>query len=310
MPRFVLRRLAYLVATMLAASIILFGLFELSPESVAIDALGPFSTQEQRALWLDQNGYSEPAFIRYFAWLGHFASGNLGMSRVFNAPVSGVLIDRLSNTAILAAFFFATLVPLSLALGVIAGIRQGTLIDRAIALLCVVTTSIPPFASTVLLSTIFVFSLHLLPGTSGMIDGFSYRELIMPVAALVLYDLGYVARMTRASMIEVMARPYIRTALLKGVPYRRVILRHALRNALITPFTVIMLHVNWLIGGVIVVELFFAYKGFGSLILQATLSRDLFLLEACTMAAVTIAVATQSLADIAYTFLNPRIRFK
>ena len=310
MPSLVLRRLAYFVVTMLAASLILFGLFELSPESVAVDALGQYSTQEQRALWLEQNGYNRPAFVRYFAWLGNFATGDLGMSRVFNAPVAKVLADRLSNTAILALFFFAALIPISLTLGVLAGIQQGTTIDRAISLFCVITTSIPPFASTVLLSTIFVFSLHLLPGTSGMIDGFSYRELIMPVAALVLYDLGYVARMTRASMIDVMARPYIRTALLKGVPYRRVILRHALRNALIAPFTVIMLHVNWLIGGVIVVELFFAYKGFGSLILQATLSRDLFLLEACTMTAVAIAVATQSLSDIAYTFLNPRIRFK
>jgi peptide/nickel transport system permease protein len=310
MPRIVLRRIAYLIATMVAASIILFGLFELSPESVAVDALGQFSTREQRSLWLEQNGYNQPAVVRYFAWLGRFATGDLGNSRIFNAPVSKVVADRLGNTAILAAFFFAALVPLSLLLGVLSGIRQGSLLDRAIAVFCIVTTSIPPFASTVLLSTIFVFSLHLLPGTSGMIDGFSYKELIMPVAALVLYDLGYVARMTRASMIEVMARPYIRTALLKGVPYRRVIIRHALRNALITPFTVIMLHVNWLIGGVIVVELFFAYKGFGSLILQATLSRDLFLLEACTMLAVTIAVATQSLADIAYTYLNPRIRFQ
>ena len=310
MPRIVLRRLAYLAATMLAASVILFGLFELSPESVAVDALGPYSTKEQRSLWLEQNGYSEPVVIRYVAWLGRFATGDLGMSRIFNAPVAKVLVDRLGNTAILAGFFFAALVPLSLTLGVLAGMRRGSPLDRAIALLCVITTSIPPFASTVLLSAILVFSLHLLPGTSGMIDGFSYRELVLPVATLVLYDLGYVARMTRASMIEVMTRPYIRTALLKGVPYRRIIIRHALRNALITPFTVIMLHVNWLIGGVIVVELFFAYKGFGSLILEATLSRDLFLIEGCTMVAVAIAVATQSLADIAYTYLNPRIRFK
>jgi len=310
MLRIILRRLAYLLATMLVASVILFGLFELSPQSVAIDELGPFSTQEQRSLWLEQHGYSRPAVVRYVAWLDRFASGDLGMSRVFNEPVARVLLDRLGNTAILAAFFFATLVPLALTLGVLAGIRSGSLVDRAITLFSVLTTSIPPFASTVLLSTVFVFFLHWLPGTSSMIDGFSYRELVMPVAALVLYDLGYVARMTRASMIDVMARPYIRTALLKGVPYRRIILRHALRNALITPFTVIMLHVNWLIGGIIVVELFFAYKGFGSLILQATLSRDLFLLEACTMVAVAIAVATQSLADIAYAWLNPRIRFR
>jgi peptide/nickel transport system permease protein len=105
-----------------------------------------------------------------------------------------------------------------------------------------------------------------------------------------------------------MTTPYMRTAMLKGLPDRRIIVRHALRNALIAPFTVLMLHVNWLIAGVIVVEFFFAYKGFGSLILTGALARDLFLLEACTMVTVIIAVATQTIADIAYTFLNPRIR--
>ena len=107
-----------------------------------------------------------------------------------------------------------------------------------------------------------------------------------------------------------MTAPYVRTAVLKGLPYRRVIVRHALRNALITPVTVLLLHVNWLIAGVIVVEFFFAYKGFGSLILTAALARDLFLLEACTMVTVVIAVASQTVADIAYTFLNPRIRLQ
>ena len=111
-------------------------------------------------------------------------------------------------------------------------------------------------------------------------------------------------------MAEVMTTPYIRTAQLKGLPRYRVIWRHALRNALITPITVLLLHINWLIAGVIVVEFYFAYKGFGSLILAAALGRDLFVLEACTMVTVAIAVATQTIADVVYTFLNPRIRFK
>jgi peptide/nickel transport system permease protein len=132
----------------------------------------------------------------------------------------------------------------------------------------------------------------------------------MPVLVLVLYDFGYVARITRASMAEVMTTQYIRTAMLKGVPRARVIWRHALPNALIAPFTVLMLHVNWLIAGVIVVEYFFAYKGFGSILLNAALGKDLFLIQACTMVTVLIAVVTQSIADVAYTYLNPRIRFK
>ena len=126
---------------------------------------------------------------------------------------------------------------------------------------------------------------------------------------LVIYDFGYVARMTRASMSEVMTTHYIRTAVLKGLPYRQVIIKHALRNALIAPFTVIMLQVNWLLSGVIVVEFFFAYKGFGALLLEASLNQDIFMIEACAMVAVFVAVGTQTIADIGYTYLNPRIRF-
>jgi peptide/nickel transport system permease protein len=110
-------------------------------------------------------------------------------------------------------------------------------------------------------------------------------------------------------MAEVMTSQYIRSAVLKGLPYRRVIITHALRNALIAPFTVIMLQINWLLSGVIVVEFFFAYKGFGALLLEASLNNDIALLEACAMVAVVVAVASQTLADIGYTFLNPRIRF-
>jgi peptide/nickel transport system permease protein len=115
--------------------------------------------------------------------------------------------------------------------------------------------------------------------------------------------------MTRASMAEVMMTHYIRTAVLKGIPYRAVIVKHALRNALIAPFTVIMLQINWLLSGVIVVEFFYAYKGFGALLLDASLNQDIFLIEACTMVAVFVAVGTQTLADVGYTYLNPRIRF-
>jgi peptide/nickel transport system permease protein len=168
---------------------------------------------------------------------------------------------------------------------------------------------VPEFASAVLLAALFVFTLGWLPGTSAMAAGWDWRELVLPVAVLVLYDFGYVARMTRAAMVEVMTRPYIRTAVLKGLPPRRVILRHALRNALIAPFTVIMLQVNWLLSGVIVVEFFFAYKGFGSLLLEASLNQDLYLIEACTLVAVAVAVGTQTLADVGYVLLNPRIRF-
>jgi peptide/nickel transport system permease protein len=192
---------------------------------------------------------------------------------------------------------------------VLSGMREGSKLDRTISVTSILTTSVPEFASAVLLSAIFVFSLDILPGTSSMTDGFDIRQLVLPVMVLVLYDFGYVARMTRASMAEVMTTHYIRTAVLKGLPYKTVIMRHALRNALIAPFTVIMLQIPWLLSGVIVVEFFFAYKGFGALILEASLNQDVYLLEACTMVAVFVTVMTQMISDIGYTYLNPRIRF-
>jgi peptide/nickel transport system permease protein len=143
-----------------------------------------------------------------------------------------------------------------------------------------------------------------------MADGFHVRELVLPVGVLALYSAGYIARMTRSSMAEVMLSPYIRTARLKGNPLHRVILRHALRNALITPVTVIMLQIPWLLSGVIVVEVFFAYQGFGTLLYQAALNSDIYLIEACTMVSVVVVVLTQMASDLLYALLNPRMSLR
>jgi peptide/nickel transport system permease protein len=271
--------------------------------------LGPYSSEEQRRIWLEAHGYFDPIYIRYFRWLGDFVVGNFGESIRFKVPVSEVLWPRLGNTGILGLAVMIVVVPLSLGLGVLSGMREGSKLDRSISVTSILTTSVPEFASAVLLSAVFVFWLDLLPGTSGMSGGFDVVQLILPAMVLVIYDFGYVTRMTRASMAEVMMTHYIRTAVLKGLPYKIVILKHALRNALIAPFTVIMLQINWLLSGVIVVEFFFAYKGFGALLLEASLNQDIFLIEACGMVAVFVAVLTQALSDIAYTYLNPRIRF-
>jgi peptide/nickel transport system permease protein len=309
MTVFILKRLGFMVVTMLVVSMLLFALLEINVEGVAIKVLGPYSAQESREIWLETHGYYDPLWERYLRWLGNAVRGDFGESTRFRTPVSEVLWPRLWNTAVLGFWAFAIIIPLSLALGVLAGMREGSKLDRSISVTGIITTSVPEFASAVFLSSIFVFWLGWLPGTSSMGDGFNFRELILPVMVLVIYDFGYVARMTRASMAEVMTTQYIRTAVLKGLPYREVILKHALRNALIAPFTVIMLQINWLLSGVIVVEFFFAYKGFGALLLEASLNQDIFLIEACAMVAVFVAVMSQTLADIGYTYLNPRIRF-
>jgi peptide/nickel transport system permease protein len=293
---FVLRRLGTMILTMIVVSILLYLLMEVNVEGVAVKVLGPYSTEEQREIWLEKNGYLDPLYERYLRWAGNFVIGNFGESVRFKVPVGDVMWPRLGSTAILAAATLLVVVPVSLGLGVLSGMREGSKLDRTISVTSILTTSVPEFASAVLLSAIFVFWLGILPGTSSMTDGFDIRQLVLPVMVLVLYDFGYVARMTRASMAEVMTTHYIRTAVLKGLP-------------LIAPFTVIMLQIPWLLSGVIVVEFFFAYKGFGALILEASLNKDVYLLEACTMVAVFVTVMTQLISDVGYTYLNPRIRF-
>ena len=308
MSKFIAKRTFLTLATMFVASLAVYLALELSPGDVATKVLGPYSTQEQRDLWNEANGFHDPLHIRYFRWLGNVLQGDFGDSIRFKVPISEILWPRLGNTALLGGMVFLIVIPLSLTLGMLAGMKEGSLLDRSISVFSVITTSVPEFASAVLLAAVFVFWLVWLPGTSTMSDGFSLREMVLPVLVLVLFDFGYIARMTRASMVEVMTRQYIRTAVLKGLPYRRVIVRHALRNALIAPFTVIMLQFSWLLSGVVVVEYFFAYKGFGTLLLEAALNKDWYLILACTMVSILVVVSAQTLQDIGYAFLNPRIR--
>lgn len=308
MLMFIARRLGQMVIIMIVASLILFAIFEADKFNVAGQVLGPYTSTEQRELWLEQQGYMEPAHERYFQWVGDILTGDFGRSIRLKVPVSEVLWDRLYNTAILGATLFVLLIPISLLFGVLSGIKEGSFRDRAISIGAVITTSMPEFASATLLTAIFVFWLGWLPGSSSMIGGFQPEQLVLPVLVLLLYGGGYVIRLTRASMAEVMSSQYIRAAILKGLPYRRVVLKHALRNALIAPFTVIMLQLNYLLSGVIVVEVFFGYKGFGTMLLDAALFGDIFIIQAATLVAVFVAVLSYFLSDLGYMVLNPRIR--
>ncbi len=306
---FIARRVFFMAVTMFVVSLLVFLLLEVNGQAVAIRVLGPYTSEEQRQLWLEANGYLRPAYVRFSEWLVNVLQGDFGESIRFKAPVSDILWDRLKNTAILGGLVFAIMVPLGIVLGVMAGVSEGSWRDRVVTLFSVLTTSVPEFASAVFLSVIFVFTLKWLPGTSSMIGGFQWSQIVLPVAVLVIYAFGYVARMMRASMAEVMQSAYIRTATLKGLPYRRIVFSHALRNALVAPFTVIILQINWLLSGVIVVESFFAYKGFGALLLEGALNQDVYLVQAAALVSVFVAVLTQVISDIGYAYLNPRIRF-
>lgn len=250
---------------------------------------------------------------QYFPIRRGLLRGDPGISLRTNRPVGPTLARRLRNSFTLAIIAFAFIMPLALLFGILAGLREGSRTDRTISLLSLITTSVPEFASGIILILIFAFWLKLLPGasifTSDIAPWKDPKLLILPVATLTLVEVGYVTRMTRASMIEVMNAPYIRTAHLKGLPYGRIVMKHAVRNALMAPITVIMLHVNWLVGGIVVVEAVFGYPGLGQYLLDAAMFKDINAIEAGALVMVTLAVSTQLVADVLYTFLNPRIRY-
>jgi peptide/nickel transport system permease protein len=310
MADFLIRKSLALAATLLSVSLIVFFALELNIQDVAISVLGPYSAPDQRAAWLAEHGYDQPFLWRYLSWLKDFVMGQWGTSIHFREPVLNLLLPNLGHTLTLAGLALLIMVPAALTLGIMAGIEQGSVTDRLVSFLSILTTSIPDFASAVFVSAIFVFWLNWFPGVSSMSEGFSLIELALPLMVLSLFGIGYLARITRASMIEVMQSPYIRTARLKGASTARIVLHHALRNTLIAPVTVIMLYIPWLLSNVIVVEVFFAYKGFGTLLYNASLNHDVYLIETCAMISALVVGATKILSDLAYTWLNPRISLR
>lgn len=342
MGEIVLRRISLMLLTMLIVSMVVFFVSEVVPIDPARNFLGQFATAETIAAFKEQFGFNCPASVRYVIWLigddwippvrnvvgeqilpagcnppklvrRGLLRGDLGYSLQNGAPVANVMLRRVGNSAILAGIAFVLIMPLSLLLGLWAGLKENKLADRVITLASLITTSAPSFALGVILVVIFSIQLKILPGVSALTTESNILQnplkLIMPIAVLFFAEAGYVARMTRVSMVEVMATPYIRTALLKGLPYRQVVFKHALKNALLAPITVIMLHISWLIGGIVVVETLFGFPGLGSLLLQASLNKDVALIEAGALFMTFIATSTQLAADFIYIYLNPRIRY-
>ncbi len=294
--------------TLFVVSFLVFALNEYAPGDVASKLLGPYATADQVDKLNKELGLDRPILVRYTEYMGRALTGDLGESLVYRQPVSTVLWDRLRNTLLLAAISFAVIVPFSVLLGVLAGMRERSRTDRAVSVFSSICASIPEFAMGVFLLAIFVVWLGVLPGTSPLRADSGWplwTQFVLPVAVVTLYDAGYLISMVRASMVEVMRQPYIRTAILKGMPFPRVVMRHAMRNAIITPFTVILLQLNYLVSGLVVVEMLFAYPGFGRLMLEAALAKDIAVIEAGALVAVFVTMLTQLLGDIGYMALDP-----
>ena len=343
MVAFIIRRLGMMILTMVCLTFAVFYLVNLDPNlrKLSISQTNMRATDVMIEGWLVNNGYRKPFFQRYGTWLGVWpmtpvvdpktgeskprfsycnepteptfagvAQGNFGCSTKFRKPVADRLLPALGHTGVLMFWVMMTMVPAALVIGVLAGMREGSRLDRNLSVLSITSTATPEYVSGIVFTVIFASWLGILNGSAATATskGVTFYNFALPVMTMAIYGMGYIARMTRASMAEVMTAQYIRTARLKGLSFRVVVVKHALRNALIAPFTVIMLQFPWLLTGVVIVEVMFRYQGFGWLLVEAAGNNDIDLLLACSLVSVVVVLTTQLISDIGYAYLNPRIR--
>ena len=346
MGQFILRRLGVMLLTGLCLTFIVFFLTNLYPnlEKLAKTQGNFRMSEEQVATWLGNRGYNQNIFAKYGEWLGvapgyviegtdgevrgrcarkgipvdeaprycGILQGDWGYSTVSKELVGGILWERLKLTGFLMMCALLLTIPVALVIGIIAGMWEGSKTDRSLSTFAIATSATPEYVSGVVLIAIFASSavgLKWFKGSAAQaMSAPDFVNFTLPVVTIALFSIGYIARMTRASMAEVMTAQYIRTARLKGVSFPGVVIKHALRNALIAPFTVIILQIPYLLTGVVITETLFNYKGMGWQLVQAAGNNDIEMLLGVSVVSVVIVLMTQLISDIGYVFLNPRIR--
>ena len=311
--RVLLKRLLLSLVTLWLLSILVFAGGQLLPGDVGRAMLGPLADADAVATLNHKLGTDRPVYVQYWDWASHFAVGNLGRSYTFDAPVAPFIGQALINSMKLGAVAFVLVVPLSILGGVWAALRVGRLIDRVITVAGLSATILPEFVTGIVLILIFGVWLRWLPISAswpedaGPLTQIYY--LILPSIPLFLVLFGYIARMARSGMIEALDSDYTRTAVLKGLPWRTVLWRHVLRNALLPTITVVATQTGYLIGGLVVVEVLFHYQGIGGLIYNAARGKDFPMLESGILTIGLIFTVATLLADLLYAALNPRIHF-
>jgi peptide/nickel transport system permease protein len=314
MISYIVKRLGLIIVSLFVASIIIFLITEIIPGDVAQMILGRNVTPEALAALRERLGLMNPPYTRYLQWISGVLRGNLGDSlSMQGVGIADLIIRRGKNSLFLAAASTIMLVPLSLLMGVIAGLKEEKWPDSVISTFSLVAISLPEFISGSFLMLVFSVWLKWLPAASSINTDVSlFRQLhllILPVVTVSLVLLGYVARMVRVSVIESSRSPYARTAILKGLPPRLVNSRHILKNALLPSVTIIAMNIGWLFGGIIIVESVFGFPGLGSLVLFAIQQRDVPLIEDVVLLMAAAYLVLNLLADIVYAVLNPRIRY-
>ena len=312
MGTYVTRRLAFMLLTVLLTSIIIFGITQLLPGDVARVILGREASETALESLRQELGLNEPLITQYFSWLGNFVTGDWGQSYSTKQPIRPLVLERLRNSLMLAGLTLIIAIPLSVGLGVIAALKEGKTTDNVISVGSLSVVGLPEFVTGLLLIQVFAFWLGILPANSSIKPDSTFFEalpqLILPAITATLVLLAYVARLTRAGVLEELKQSYVRTATLKGLPRRTVVGKHVLRNALLPTITIVAISIGWLIGGLIVIENVFNYPGLGRLLTFAIDRRDLPLLQAVTFITVLVFAVSNLFADLLYAYLNPRIR--
>ena len=314
----VLRRTAVSIFTLLGVSCLVFVGASVLPGDVADIILGQMATPESLAALRAKLDLDQPAHVRYLLWLGDLLTGDLGVSKAgagvgtVGTPISEMLAPRLGNTARLFGVVAVIAVPFSMALGLLAAMYSGTQLDRIIAFTTLSLISVPEFLVATFLVLVVAVHLGWLPATAYMSGNETSWELVkalaMPALTLAIVASSQTMRMTRATVLNVMSSPYIEMAILKGVPRARIILEHALPNAVGPIVNAIALNLAYTVSGVIIVETIFAYPGLAKLMIDAVQTRDLPLVAACAMIFGATYIVLIFIADMASILSNPRLR--
>jgi peptide/nickel transport system permease protein len=319
MLRAILRRTVIGIATLFLVSVLIFAGTSVLPGDVAQIILGQMATPESLAALRAKLGLDQPAYVRYFLWLGDLLTGDLGISKAgsgagtVGTAISTMIIPRLWNTLRLAGMVAVIAIPLSMTLGLLTAMYPGTRLDRIVTFGTLSLISVPEFLVATFLVLVLAVKLNWLPSIaymSGNETGWQLaRALAMPTLTLVIVASSQIIRMTRATVLNVMSSPYIEMAILKGVPRKRIILRHALSNAIGPIVNVVVLNLAYLVSGVVIVETIFAYPGLAKLMIDGVQTRDLPLVQACAMIFCTTYIILIFIADMASILSNPRLRY-
>jgi peptide/nickel transport system permease protein len=305
MPRLMAIRLLGGIATLLAASVLIFATVEFLPGDAASAYLGRDTTPAAAAKLRKEFGLDRPITERYADWIWSVVHGDLGESPANGVRVTTLIGTRLGNSAVLVGITLLLLIPLSLVVGTVAALRRGSPIDTAIQLATLATVALPEFVVGIAFILAFAFIWRLLPAVSFEL---SVRTLILPVATLLIVSFAYTARMVRAGVVSVLEQEFVDMARMKGLPERLVIRRHVLPNALVPSVQAFALTAAWMPGGIIIIESLFGFPGMGVGLVQAVSARDTPTVEALTLIVATVYVIANLLSDVFTVLATPRLR--